>query len=133
MADLNNMFATQSNDRRDKVLMAVARNFVDGASEKTEKKKLCMLKKGITKQLTYKKTISLPEAMPFFSNALKEVLTDVPYNYSSKAITTNIGEMEMSIEETILDVTMDMLECSDEMKEAYQTVITSDYKGLHTY
>jgi len=133
VSELNNMFATQVNDKRDKVLKAVARNFVDGASEKTEKKKLCMLKKGITKELAYKKTISLPEAMPFFSSALKDVLTDVPYNYSARSITTNIGEMEMSIEETILDVTMDMLECSDEMKEAYQVVITSDYKGLHTY
>ena len=65
MSECNFVFVGKDNDLRRATMKKAAKAFVDGAFEKTKKKKLCELVPGFENQVLNKKFISLPESMPF--------------------------------------------------------------------
>ncbi len=130
LQEINVMFVSPTNDRRNEVMKYAAEAFVVGAREKTSKKKLCILKEGFDSQAENKKFISLPQAMPYFSEAVKELLMAEPYNEVEESITLNTGEIEISVDDMFIGVPLSMLECAEDMQKAYDGV-DSGYFGLH--
>lgn len=134
MQDINAMFVSFDSEVRRNVMKEAARAFVSSAMEKTAKKKLCILKDGFQSKVISQKYISLPDSMPHFSDAMKEILTSEPYNEEPDSITTNIGEQVITTDNFYSGVRVNMLECATEMETAYgQVVARGSYKGLHTY
>ena len=134
MQDMNAMFVSFDSEVRRGVMKTAALAFVTSAMEKTSKKKLCMLKPGFESKVKVQKYISLPDSMPHFSSAMKEILTAEPYNEAPESITTNIGEQVITTDDFYSGVRMNMLECSTEMETAYGMVMANGaYMGLHTY
>ncbi len=131
LQDTNVMFVSATNERRDEVMTRAAKAFVEGSFEKTTKKNLCIMKDGFKEVVSNKKYISLPDGMPYFSDALKTVLTEEPYNMDENNITLNAGELEISIDDMYENVPLSMLACVDQMKEAYAKVDSDIYFGLH--
>jgi hypothetical protein len=129
LQELNMMFVSPTNEVREDIMKRAAASFVGGVWEKTEKKKLCSLKDGYKDKTTEKKFISLPEAMPYFSQAVKDILMKEPYNESDESITMNIGELEISVDNIFTGVPLYVLECADDMQTAYDK---ADFAGLHT-
>lgn len=127
----NVMFVSATNERRDEIMDRAAKSFVEGSKEKTTKKNLCVLNDSYKDRVVYKKFISLPEIMPHFSNAVKTIFTDKPYNEREDSITLNQGEMVISMDELYVGVSSSMLECADDMQEAYDKVDKEAYFGLH--
>ena len=134
MQDMNAMFVSFDSEVRREVLKTAAKAFVSNAMEKTAKKKLCMMKDGYKEKVMSHRYISLPDSMPHFSSAMKEILTDAPYNESPDSMTTNIGEQVITTDDFYSGVRINMLECATEMETAYgQVVSRGTYMGLHTY
>ncbi len=131
LSEINMMFVAASNENREAVMNRAANSFIEGALEKTMKKKLCVLKEEQLSNAINKKYISLPKAMPYFSQAVEWLLQGPPYNESPDSITMNPGEMVISTDDMYLGVPLSMLACADEMQAAYNAVDTSNYKGLH--
>ncbi|MGN0435546.1 MAG: tubulin-like doman-containing protein, partial [Wujia sp.] len=94
LQDTNMMFVTVgSNEKLAQIMNRAAEAFVRGAKAKVDGKKLCILKKDWGDKLTYKRYISLPDAMPHFSEAIKLVLMCEPYNEKEESISFNSGEI----------------------------------------
>lgn len=127
----NVMFVSATNDRRDEIMARAAKSFVEGSREKIAKKKLCVLKDNSDDILLKKTYISLPEAMPHFSNAVKTILTGAPYNEPEESITLNQGEIEIAFDDIYIGVPVSMLSCAEEMQKAYDEVDKETYMGLH--
>lgn len=125
--DVNIMFGSPANDRRDEVMKEAAVAFVNDIQSE---KQLCVLKDGYKDILLNKKYISVPNVMPYFSKAVKMILMDKPYNEKEDSITLNPGEIEISIDDMFIGVPVSMMECTAEMQKAYNAVDTG-YKGLH--
>lgn len=128
LQDTNVMFVSPTNDRRQEVMGNFAKAFIEGTTEKAEKKQLCTLKEE-NPSLEHRKHIFLPESMPYFSKAVKELLVKPPYQEDEASIIISDGEIEISIDDMLIDVPLSMLTCVDEMQNAYNT--SSNYKGLH--
>ena len=132
VSELNFVFVSKDNDLRKDTMKRAAKAFVEGAFEKTQKKKLCNLIKGIDKQVLNKKFISLPETMPYFSQAMRDILVSSPYNEDPDSITMNPGELQISVDSFYMGVRPNMLENYEEMKTAYEKVTSGgNYFGLH--
>ena len=131
LQETNIMFVSASNEKRDEIMNHAARVFVEGLSEKTEKKKMCVLKEGSEEKVINKRYISLPAAMPHFSNAVRDILIGEPYNTPEDTIAFNHGEIEISIDDILVGVPLSLLECAKELQEAYNAVDRSTYFGLH--
>lgn len=129
---LNMMFASPSNEEREEIMRLAAKSFVECAWKKTQNKNLCVLNDKNSEHTKNRKFISLPDGMPYFSEALKEVLTQEPYNEKEDSIAVNAGELEINMDEIVVGVPLSMLACAKEMQEAYDKVDVKDYKGLHT-
>lgn len=132
LQETNIMFVSPTNDRREEIMADVAKAFVGGSKEKTQKKKLCIIKEGYETGLINKKYISLPDGMPYFSKAVKELYTSEPYNENEDTITTNKGELEISVDDMFIGVPLSVLECVEDMQNAYNKVDSEIYFGLHT-
>ena len=132
LQETNIMFVSASNEKRDDIMNNAARVFVEGLSEKTEKKKMCVLKEGSEEKVINKRYISLPAAMPHFSEAVKNILIGEPYNTPEDTIAFNHGEIEISIDDILVGVPLSLLECAKELQEAYNAVDRASYFGLHT-
>ncbi len=131
LMDTNVMFVSPTNDRREELMREIAKAFVEGSKEKTQKKKLCIIKEGYESSLINKKYISLPNAMPYFSKAVKELYTAEPYNEDANNITLNKGEIEISVDDMYIGVPLSHLDCAKDMQEAYDNVDSNLYYGLH--
>ncbi|MDD6136982.1 MAG: tubulin-like doman-containing protein [Lachnospiraceae bacterium] len=129
--ETNLMFVSSENETREELMTRAAKAFVEGASEKTQKKKLCILKPGFKVNLVNRKYISLPAIMPHFSEAVKKLLTSAPYKESEDTIALNTGDVAISVDDMYIAVPLSMLACMDDMRMAYHAVITTDYMGLH--
>ncbi len=132
LQELNVMFVSPTNDRREEIMSDIARAFVEGSKEKTQKKKLCMLKEEYEESYLKKKYISLPDGMPYFSKAVKQLYTSDLYNEKEDTITTNKGELEISVDDMCIGVSLSALECAQDMQNAYDIVNSDIYYGLHT-
>ena len=131
LQETNIMFVSASNEKRDEIMTGAAKVFVEGLSEKTEKKKMCVLKEGSEEKLINKRFISLPAAMPHFSEAVKNILISEPYNTPEDTIAFNHGEIEISIDDILIGVPLSFLECSKMLQDAYNAVDKESYRGLH--
>lgn len=127
----NMMFVSPTNELREEIMSRAAKAFVEGAIEKTQKKKLCILKSGCMGILTNKRYISLPAAMPYFSKGVKDLLVNAPYNEAEDSITLNTGDLEISVDDMFVGVPLYMLECAGDMQNAYNAVDFDTYYGLH--
>ena len=133
MQDINAMFVSFDSEVRRAVMKSAAHAFVTNAMEKTSKKRLCILKDGFQSKVISQKYISLPDSMPHFSSAMKEILTEEPYNEEADAITTNIGEQIITTDNIYSGVRVNMLESAMDMEMAYgQVQARGTYFGLHT-
>ena len=132
LQEANMMFVAQENEQREEIMRRAAEAFVEGTSEKVQKKKLCLLKKEGIGLLSMQRIISLPQEMPYFSEAVKKVLTSPPHNESERSITLNLGELELSVEDIYVGVPKDQLQCIDELRQGYAAIDQSTYFGLHT-
>jgi len=133
MQDINAMFVSFDSELRRDVMKRAAKAFVEGCMEKTERKKLCILKDGLSEHIRKRKYISLPDSMPHFSEAMKDVLVAEPYNEASESITTNVGEQVITMDTFYSGVKVNMLELSGLMEAAYgQVKARGTYMGLHT-
>lgn len=132
LQELNMMFVSPTNDQREKVMLRAAGAFVEGASQKIQKKQMCIMKKEGLGLLEMKRIISIPEEMPYFSAALRQVLTSDPYNENASSITMNAGELEISMEDMYVSVPKEQLQCIDDLQQGYAAIDQSTYFGLHT-
>ena len=130
LAETNMMFVSPTNETRAEIMARAAKAFVEGASEKTAKKKLCILKPGFKVNIKNKKYISLPAIMPFFSKAVTELLTAAPYKEDADNISLNTGDVAISVDDMYIGVPLSMLACIDDMRRAYE-VVPENYYGLH--
>ncbi|MBR4515000.1 MAG: hypothetical protein IKO61_08965 [Lachnospiraceae bacterium] len=132
LSETNMLFLGSENKDRDKIMQRAAESFVKGTNEKTMKKRLCVLKDDAKLEGTdNRKYISLPESMPYFSKAVKDVLAGPIYNEDYESITMNPGAMEISINDVFTGVPLSALACSDDMQKAYNEVKGGTYRGLH--
>ena len=132
VSETNMLFLGSENKDRDKLMQRAAESFVKSTYEKTMKKRLCVLKDGASLEgADNRKYISLPESMPYFSKAVKDVLAGPGYNEDYESITMNPGAMEISINDVFTGVPLSALECADEMQKAYNEVKGGTYRGLH--
>ncbi len=130
LAETNMMFVSPTNETRAEIMSRAAKAFVEGASEKTDKKKLCILKSGFKVNIKNKKYISLPAIMPFFSKAVTGLLTAAPYKEDEDNISLNTGDVAISVDDMYIGVPLSMLACIDDMQKAYE-VVPDTYLGLH--
>ena len=130
LAELNMMFVSPTNETRAEIMDRAAKAFVEGASEKTAKKKLCILKPGFKVNITNHKYISLPAIMPFFSEAVTKLLTAPPYKEDRNNISLNTGDVAISVDDMYIGVPLSMMACIDDMRKAYE-VVPDSYLGLH--
>lgn len=131
LQEMNMMFVSSENKTREELMMRAAKAFVEGASEKTQKKKLCILRPGFKVNLVNRKYISLPAIMPHFDEAVAKVLTSAPYKESVDTIAQNTGDVAISVDDMYIAVPLSMLMCMDDMRMAYHAVVQTDYMGLH--
>lgn len=131
LQETNIMFVSASNEKRDEIMNNAAKVFVEGLSEKAEKKKMCVLKEGSEEKVINKRYISLPAAMPHFSECVKNILIGEPYNTPDDTIAFNHGEIEISIDDILVGVPLSLLECARELQDAYNAVDKEAYFGLH--
>lgn len=131
VASTNMMFASPTNETRTSVMNNAAKVFVEATGTKVSNKQICLLNEKGDKEAFKKRFISLPEAMPYFSDSIKQILIKAPYNYEPDIITLNAGSYEISVEDFYKGITKDMLWTSNEMAKDYGLVNSSDYKGLH--
>ena len=131
LQEANVMFVSGTNEKRDEIMNNVARSFVAGIEEKQEKKNFCNLKEGSENSIINKKYISLPAAMPHFSDAVKKILLEAPYNTPVDMIAYNRGELEISVDDIYLGIPLSMLENANDMQDAYNKVDKNSYYGLH--
>ncbi len=129
--EANMMFVSQTNEQREAVMQRAAKAFVEGASAKVQKKQLCLLKKEGLGLLEMRRIISLPQDMPFFSNAVRDILIAEPYNENKSSITMNVGELELSMEDMYVSVPKEQMQCIDDLRNGYATIDQSTYYGLH--
>ena len=133
MQDINAMFVSFDSEVRRNVMMKAAFAFIKNTMEKTAKKKLCILKDGFQSKVMSQKYISLPDSMPHFSQALKNILVSPPYSEAPESITTNIGEQIITMDNFYSGIRLNMLDCAQEMEMAYgQVQARGTYAGLHT-
>ena len=133
MQDINAMFVSFDSEVRRGVMRSAAKAFIENTIEKTAKKELCELKAGTQSKVISQRYISLPDSMPHFSEAMKEILIGAPYNEDPSSITMNIGEQVITMDNFFSGVRVNMLKCSDAMEMAYQQVLArGTYIGLHT-
>jgi hypothetical protein len=133
MQDINAMFVSFDSEVRRGVMKEAAQAFVTSVIDKQKKKKMCILKDGFQKKVMNQKYISLPDSMPHFSEALKEILTSEPYNEAPESLTTNIGEQIITTDDFFTGIRLNMLECATDMEMAYgQVQARGTYAGLHT-
>lgn len=126
------MFVAPSNEVREDIMHRAAQSFVQGATEKIAKKQLCQLKaEGIT-FLETQRIISLPQNMPYFSEAVRQILVAEPYNELDDTITLNAGEAEISMEDMYVNVPKEQLQCIDDLKHSYDAIDRATFFGLHT-
>ena len=130
LAELNMMIVSPTNETRAEIMDRAAKAFVEGASEKTAKKKLCILKPGFKVNITNHKYISLPAIMPFFSEAVTRLLTAPPYKEDRNNISLNTGDVAISVDDMYIGVPLSMMACIDDMRKAYE-VVPDSYLGLH--
>ena len=134
MQDLNSMFVSLDSETRRGVMKEAAQAFVTSVMDKQQKKKMCMLKDEATSKVMNHRYISLPDSMPHFSQALKEILISEPYNEAPDTLTTNIGEQVITADDFYSGVRLNMLTVAPEMEMAYgQVQARGTYAGLHTY
>ncbi len=126
LQNLNVMFVSSTNESRDNVMKLAATDFVCAIGEGD---KLCVLKEDYKERTANQRYISLPKAAPSFSQEVKKLLVNEPYNEPEDAITTNAGEFEISIDDITTGVSLDMLQIAEDMQAAYDMV--DGYKGLH--
>lgn len=126
LQELNVMFVSTTNERRDEIMHSVAEDFVHAIGEGD---KLCALDDSYINRASNKRYISLPKAAPSFSEEVRKLLVAEPYNEPESSITTNAGEFEISIDDITVGVTLDMLTCAPDMQNAYN--MAGAYKGLH--
>ena len=132
LQELNMMFVAPSNETRADIMQRAAQSFVQGATEKIAKKQLCQLKKEGISFLETQRIISLPQNMPYFSEAVRRILVSEPYNELDETITLNAGEAEISMEDMYVNVPKEQLQCIDELKQSYDSVDRGTFFGLHT-
>ncbi len=132
LQEANMMFVSKTNAQREEIMKRAAKAFVEGASAKIQKKQLCMLKKEGLGLLSMHRIISLPQEMPFFSEAVKNVLISPPLNENENSITLNAGELELSMQDMYVSVPKEQLQCIDELQKGYAAIDQSTYFGLHT-
>ena len=132
LQESNMMFVAPSNKEREDIMHRAAQSFVQGATEKIAKKQLCQLKaEGIT-FLETQRIISLPQNMPYFSEAVRQILVAEPYNELDDTITLNAGEAEISMEDMYVNVPKEQLQCIDDLKHSYDAIDRATFFGLHT-
>ncbi len=131
LQESNMMFVSASNAQREDIMNRAARAFVQGATEKIQKKQLCQLKKDGLTFLEMQRIISLPQNMPYFSEAVRQLLVSEPYNELDDTITLNAGETEISMEDMYVNVPKEQLQCIDELKKSYDSIDRSAFFGLH--
>ncbi|MBQ7707005.1 MAG: hypothetical protein IJT72_04405 [Lachnospiraceae bacterium] len=131
LQETNIMFVSAANEARDDIMKNAAKVFVEGLSAKSEKKKMCVLKDGSEEKVINKRFISLPAAMPHFSEAVRDILIAEPYNTPADTIAFNHGEIEISIDDILAGVPLSLVECVKDLQEAYNTVDREKYFGLH--
>lgn len=119
LQELNVMFVSPSNEKRNAVMGKAAEAFV---REIRDERKLCMLKEETKEKLISRKYISVPDKMPYFSEAVKRLLVSEPYNERRDSIILNAGEIEISVDEMLSGVRPDMLHCAEAMRKAYESV-----------
>ena len=132
LQELNMMFVSPANEVREDIMRRAAQSFVQGATEKIAKKQLCQLKKEGLSFLEMQRIISLPKNMPYFSEAVRQILIREPYNELDETITLNAGETEISMEDMYVNVPKEQLQCIDELKNSYDAIDRSTFFGLHT-
>ena len=131
LQETNMMFVSPANEQREDIMKRAARSFVEGATEKIQKKQLCQLKKEGISFLEMQRIISLPQNMPYFSEAVRQILTSDPYNELDETITLNAGEAEISMEDMYVNVPKEQLACIDELKQSYDSIDRGTFFGLH--
>ena len=131
LQESNMMFVAADNATREDIMKRAAQAFVQGATEKIQKKQLCQLKKDGLSFLEMQRIISLPQNMPYFSEAVRQLLVSDPYNELDETITLNAGETEISMEDMYVNVPKEQLLCIDELKQSYASVDQSTFFGLH--
>ncbi len=117
LQELNIMFASPSNELRNQVMTKAAQAFVQ---EISEEQILCLLKEEYRSKLTARKYISIPDKLPYISEAIRRILISEPYNERRDSITLNSGEIEISVDELVAGVRPEMLVSADEMKAAFE-------------
>jgi hypothetical protein len=117
LQELNIMFASPSNEQRNQVMTKAAQAFVQ---EISEEQTLCLLKEEYRSKLTARKYISIPDKLPYISEAIRKILISEPYNERRDSITLNSGEIEISVDELVTGVRPEMLLSADEMKAAFE-------------
>ena len=132
LQELNMMFVSPANAQREDIMHRAAEAFVQGATEKIQKKQLCLLKKEGISFLEMQRIISLPKNMPYFSEAVRQIMIREPYNELDETITLNAGETEISLEDMYVNVPKEQLQCIDELKNSYDAIDRSTFFGLHT-
>lgn len=132
LQELNMMFVSPANEVREDIMRRAAQSFVQGATEKIAKKQLCQLKKEGLSFLEMQRIISLPKNMPYFSEAVRQILIREPYNELDETITLNAGETEISMEDMYVNVPKEQLQCIDELRNSYDAIDRRTFFGLHT-
>ncbi len=117
LQELNVMFVSPSNEKRNQVMSKAAEAFVN---EISDEKKLCLTKDGSLEGLPHRKYISVPDKMPYFSEAVRRLLISEPYNERRDSITLNSGEIEIAMDDMFSGVSVSQLLSVDAMQEAYQ-------------
>ena len=131
LQELNMMFVSPDNEQREDIMRRAAFAFVQGATEKIKKKKLCLLKEDGLSFLEMQRIISLPQNMPYFSEAVRQILVNEPYNELDETITLNAGEAEISLTDMYVNVPKEQLECMYEMMQSYGSIDRTSFFGLH--
>ena len=132
LQELNMMFVSPANEVREDIMRRAAQSFVQGATEKIQKKQLCQLKKDGLSFLEMQRIISLPKNMPYFSEAVRQILIREPYNELDETITLNAGETEISMADMYVNVPKEQLQCIDELRNSYAAIDRNTFFGLHT-
>lgn len=133
LSNVNVMFVSPDSRKRKDIMNRAASAFVTASREKTEKKQLCLLQENAESGTLHQKYISLPADMPWFSQAVSDLLTSPPYEESPESITRNPGEMMITTDSFYLGVKPSMLACWQQMRQGYDKAAESSYTGLHIF
>lgn len=130
LQELNQIFVAAKNDKRDNALRKAAESFVRGARDKVVRKKMTNLIGEEVIKCTYRKYISLPEAMPHFSDAVREILTSPLYGESDNNIAVNPGDLSITEDEIVSDMHYVVLAFTEEMQQSYDELVRDGF--IHT-